>query len=87
MALSLNRKIDFAIKLLQSIPQDGPIEMSKQRTKIIRYMEPGETMEFPYVDQKDWISWRSSVVYLNKLFNVWFRCRKKGDKILITRNY
>lgn len=24
----LNRKIDFAIKLLQSIPQDGPIELS-----------------------------------------------------------
>ena len=23
----LNRKIDFAIKLLQSIPQDGPIEV------------------------------------------------------------
>lgn len=28
MALTLNRKIDFAIKLLQSIPQDGPIELS-----------------------------------------------------------
>ena len=24
----LNKKIDFAIKLLQSIPQDGPIELS-----------------------------------------------------------
>ena len=26
--MDLNRKIDFAIKLLQSIPQDGPIELS-----------------------------------------------------------
>ena len=26
--MDLNRKIDFAIKLLQSIPQDGPIEIS-----------------------------------------------------------
>lgn len=26
--MDLNRKIDFAIKLLQSIPQDGPVELS-----------------------------------------------------------
>lgn len=26
--MELNKKIDFAIKLLQSIPQDGPIELS-----------------------------------------------------------
>ena len=26
--MELNRKIDFAINLLQSIPQDGPIELS-----------------------------------------------------------
>ena len=26
--MDLSRKIDFAIKLLQSIPQDGPIEIS-----------------------------------------------------------
>ena len=26
--MELNRKIDFAITLLQSIPQDGPVELS-----------------------------------------------------------
>lgn len=61
--------------------------MATPRIKIIRYMEPGETMEFPYVSEKDWTTWRSSVAYLNKLFDVWFRVTKKGDKILITRNY
>lgn len=50
-------------------------------------MEPKETMEFPFVDNKDWSTWRASVAYLNSLFDVRFRCRKKGDKILIIRMY
>lgn len=61
--------------------------MSTPRIKIIRYMEPGETMEFPYMDEKDWTTWRASVAYLNKLFDVRFRVRKKGDKLYITRKY
>lgn len=61
--------------------------MRQKRTKLIRHMEPEEELEVPYVDEKDWTTWRSSVAYLNKLFDVWFRCRKKGDKIIITRKY
>lgn len=61
--------------------------MPHPRITIIRYMEPKETMEFPFVDNKDWSTWRASVAYLNSLFDVRFRCRKKGDKILIIRMY
>lgn len=35
--LTLNRKIDFAIKLLQSIPQDGPIEMPDAKQFLTQY--------------------------------------------------
>lgn len=61
--------------------------MRHKRTEIIRYMEPGETMEFPYLDDRDWTTWRSSVAYLNKLYDIWFQVRKKENKILIMRRF
>ena len=80
------KHINLSLRLLYSITTMQQ-NIRQKRIILIRDLEPGDEREVPFLDKKNWASWRSSAAYINRLFHVRVRVRKKGDRILIIRKY